>query len=418
MLVSLVLAPAAQAGTVRVTSDCDKIGCTWDAEYSAAPGERNDVTMSRPSGYEVVEIRDDGAFVIAGSGCTALDPHAARCAVAGVESLGAWLLLRDGDDTAVIDSGNATGGAGDDRLSTNGGFLAGGPGSDELTATETTGVTFVDGDGAEPARDRYVGNSGGDSVDYRGRPQRIRADLRKGVAGAAGEGDVLIDIDNVAGGSGDDVLVGTSRANVLSGADGNDRLFGLGGDDTLAAGRGGDLADGGPGRDRVQLDNESTRALADRIRCGSGKDRIDGIGVRDRLDDDCERLAFGHALISDLLLRSPLTSPGGWFLRTWWCDCRGARLVVRAAGRTVALARGRGEGVSLRLNDDGRRLLAARGRLAIVFRVRGPNDRGGFRTVIRSGREGAAAAPPSRPRAFDVDPVVLAVFEQDELTLG
>ena len=94
VLVSLVLAPAAQAGTVQIDSDCDRYSCLWAANYYAGAGERNSVTVTR-SGPGVVEVRDDSALVIAGADCAALDPHAARCARADVQNLDARLFLRD-----------------------------------------------------------------------------------------------------------------------------------------------------------------------------------------------------------------------------------------------------------------------------------------------------------------------------------
>src|SRR5207247_1332933 len=67
--------------------------------------------------------------------------------------------------------------------------------------------------------------------------------LLDGVAndGEAGESDNLMaDVENVTGGSGDDILSGDAGANVLDGGLGNDTLEGGPGADTLIGGSGTD----------------------------------------------------------------------------------------------------------------------------------------------------------------------------------
>ena len=60
-------------------------------------------------------------------------------------------------------------------------------------------------------------------------------------------------IENAAGGSGDDVLLGNSSANTLTGNDGDDALLGRGGNDILRGGAGVDTVTGGDGLDVVTL---------------------------------------------------------------------------------------------------------------------------------------------------------------------
>ena len=68
------------------------------AYYLAAPGERNDLTVTnaRSPGQPVrVTFHDDGATVEPGEGCVSVDEHTARCrGVAVVQA-----RLRDEDDT-------------------------------------------------------------------------------------------------------------------------------------------------------------------------------------------------------------------------------------------------------------------------------------------------------------------------------
>jgi Ca2+-binding RTX toxin-like protein len=71
---------------------------------------------------------------------------------------------------------------------------------------------------------------------------------RRGSAAAPVE-DTLTGIENVVGGSGNDVLTGDAGANVLDGGLGNDTLNGGGGADTLIGGAGNDSMTGGAGND-------------------------------------------------------------------------------------------------------------------------------------------------------------------------
>src|SRR2546423_891367 len=61
--------------------------------------------------------------------------------------------------------------------------------------------------------------------------------------GAAGEGALVTNIENVNGGSGNDTLLGNASANVWDGGPGDDRLDGRAGPDRLVGGAGFDIAD-------------------------------------------------------------------------------------------------------------------------------------------------------------------------------
>jgi Ca2+-binding RTX toxin-like protein len=131
------------------------------------------------------------------------------------------LLGSDGPDTLVgtLDANKLTGGAGGDTLD-------GADGNDTL-----------DG-GMGP--DRLDGGPDTDTVTYASRsaPLRVKID---NVAndGEAGEGDdVRTTVENLAGGSGADVLTGSGQANSITGGEGDDVLDGGAGQDTLD-GRGG-----------------------------------------------------------------------------------------------------------------------------------------------------------------------------------
>jgi Ca2+-binding RTX toxin-like protein len=65
--------------------------------------------------------------------------------------------------------------------------------------------------------------------------------------GSAANG--INNIQNVTGGSGNDILIGDGAANVLIGGGGNNVLSGAGGDDSLTGGTGRDILLGGTGAD-------------------------------------------------------------------------------------------------------------------------------------------------------------------------
>ncbi|SPJ28087.1 calcium-binding protein [Falsiruegeria mediterranea] len=102
-------------------------------------------------------------------------------------------------------------------------------GDDKLGST--TGVTVFDGGAGNDTADYSGAGRGGEQAG------RINVSLLRGT-GQSGdaEGDQLISIENLIGGSGNDTLTGDQGANLLNGGDGIDRLMGLGGDDTLDGG--------------------------------------------------------------------------------------------------------------------------------------------------------------------------------------
>ena len=69
--------------------------------------------------------------------------------------------------------------------------------------------------------------------------------------GGAAEGDVLVSVENVIGGTGDDRIFGDATANRLRGQQGDDLLVGRGGDDRLHGMEGNDRLIGGAGADRL-----------------------------------------------------------------------------------------------------------------------------------------------------------------------
>jgi Ca2+-binding RTX toxin-like protein len=126
--------------------------------------------------------------------------------------------------------------------------LTGGPGVDTLTGS--SGSDTLSG---LAGNDTLDGGGGIDTADYGYATAAVMATLVAGATVTAvagpGDSDVLVSIENLFGGSGNDTLTGDSTANLLAGNAGSDTLAGAGGDDTLRGGAGNDRLDGGSGND-------------------------------------------------------------------------------------------------------------------------------------------------------------------------
>jgi Ca2+-binding RTX toxin-like protein len=157
-----------------------------------------------------------------------------------------WSFWPDGDDLLF-------GGAGDDELDGDTGVdrLVGGDGNDFLEG----------GVGA----DRLDGGAGIDTARYYGSYGGVAVDLSTGtVSGSDAQGDILVSIENVTAGQGNDTLIGNAGANVLKGQTGNDLLRG---------GAGADRLDGGLDTDTVSYYTGSIGVTVDLLaNAGSGGD--------------------------------------------------------------------------------------------------------------------------------------------------
>ena len=311
----LLVAAPADAATVAVERSpppCDR-GCSEEltVRFVAAPGELNDLAVRVDDSR--VWLRDDGATIVVGTGCSATTRHEALC-VAGPlarihvetgdgadrvsgpdgapgadrtsfslgpgDDLGSWTgVVTVG--ASVVPTGRLYGGPGDDVLTLHGrAYADGGPGGDRVAGSADDDVVkggggrdelsgsgghdvLSDDDGAAADADVLDGGEGVDTVVYSDRSQSVTVDLAaQEVAGQAGEGDRLAGFERVAGGRADDVLSGTGGPELLHGGPGADALDGRGGDDRLEGGDGPDAIAGGDG--------------ADHIEGGSASDAIDG----------------------------------------------------------------------------------------------------------------------------------------------
>ncbi|MGE5827611.1 MAG: calcium-binding protein [Micromonosporaceae bacterium] len=107
--------------------------------------------------------------------------------------------------------------------------------------------------------DVIIGGTGVDTASYSRRSSGVTIDLDNVYDddGAPGEGDSIIDIENLYATEHNDVLTGNSGANTLNGSYGNDTIFGLGGDDTIFGEQGNDALYGGDGADFIDGGNDS-----------------------------------------------------------------------------------------------------------------------------------------------------------------
>ena len=219
-------------------------------KYDTLPGFNDQVTVFA-SDLALI-VTNPASTMTAGPGCTLVNDHQARCAVAFSISI----RTLDGDDTitdATAIPSLLRGGDGNDRL-------FGGTGDDML----------VGGFGG----DLLQGGPGNDTAGYAEVSNRlgVRADLdgATGDDGSSEDGPVnfrdtiAADVENLEGTHADDVLIGNAGPNVIDGSGGHDQIQGLGGDDALT-GDGGGSIDGGAGSDHCTSDLRLVPEAPDRF---------------------------------------------------------------------------------------------------------------------------------------------------------
>ena len=199
------------------------------------------------------------------------------------------------DDANIMDGDANTdffiGGEGNQRLNGFGGddLLQGGAGADILDG----------GDGDDAVI--YSRDSMGIDIE-------INLETGTGKGGVA-EGDVLISIERITGGSGNDRLTGNNKDNQIDGRGGNDIIYGGAGNDDLFGNFGDDTLDGGDGNDSLDgsFDDDTLDGGEgnDTLTGGSGNDlfRFRPDNGSDRITDfdtGDDRLQFELGLFADL----------------------------------------------------------------------------------------------------------------------
>ncbi|MGS0687805.1 S8 family serine peptidase [Nakamurella sp. GG22] len=225
-------------------------------------GSINGETINGTAGNDVI-VAGDGNDVINGLG-----GNDRVCAGNGNDTVnggpgadfvlgdpGADTINGDADDDTLV--GNAGGGDVNDTGDTiNGGtgndFIDGWVGNDRLDGQDGND-TLLGADGNDRligrlGNDSYSGGTGVDTATFGASPAAVSVNLTAGTA--SGEGtDTLNGVENVAGSSFNDVIVGDTANNVLDGGPGNDRVDGQVGNDAVRGGTGNDRLIGRAGND-------------------------------------------------------------------------------------------------------------------------------------------------------------------------
>jgi len=343
LLLAAAAAPAAQVEVRETEGEVNFTRVTLvSLIFSGAPGEDNRLSievLATKDAFLELKVLDAGAAVDPGNGCDGggapgvaatcvirvpRSPDYVPCGVKpclapvpGTGVMGSMRIdLGDGDNAFDGSSFTAelsrsfemavTAGAGEDRILTGGGAdtidpgggadsVHTGDGEDRVVATPAP-----DGPDVYDLGTEYYNPSkfGADEVDYSRRSTPVEWDGFSGVV--AGEGDKLNGVENVFGGSGDDVLRGNEFENFLVGGPGDDLLVGGFNWDVLMGGEGADELRGGLHPDVLLGQEGDDSAFGGRghdlIKCSDGWDRALRIDKDRMVRCEVQRLFSGNGL--------------------------------------------------------------------------------------------------------------------------
>jgi outer membrane protein OmpA-like peptidoglycan-associated protein len=262
-------------------------------------GEVGADTFSGGAGTDTVSYADHFVSIRATIGTAGINgsPGEGDSIGADVENLQggfAGSVLTGDDQVNVLTGGQGTNalyglGGNDDLFSpTAGAYLDGGAGDDSLVSSGA-GNDLRGGDGDDRLRpgsdsstvgDSVDGGAGNDTIVYVLRTNSVTVDLTAGVAGEAGENDVVAGIENAQTGSGADILTGDNSENRLLGGAGADVLSGGGGQDYLAGGGDADVYHASDGE-------------TDTIECGAGTADFSDTDEQDMLECTTPQTVLG-----------------------------------------------------------------------------------------------------------------------------
>jgi Ca2+-binding RTX toxin-like protein len=322
----------------------------------------------------------------------------------------------DGADLLIGGSGSdlLEGGDGGDVLrgEDGGDTLNTGPGADSAEGGE--GADTFEGGVSADGPDTFDGGPGLDTASYAGRATRGGA-VSATIDGAANDGalpaigaffgerdNIRLNVENLIGGPGNDILVGDSSPNRVVGGSGNDVLRGgtppPGGDpasldDVLDGGLGSDLLQGEGGHDTLLARDAVDDQVDSGLSCGPGPSERLNADVRD--DDtrpfpaDCETVDQGMVGEDpNVHIRSARRARGGGLAVALRCPRKARRGCVGklAAGRAAKRTRfGRGVRYTLRRGRSGVVRVPAPSRAGLSVRLRS-EERGrlGPRTTLQT----------------------------------
>ena len=222
-----------------------------DSYSNLISGNRGNNILDGRSGNDTLLGGDGNDILIGGTGNDSLnggggiDTVSYSSAASGVSvNLGSSSQQYTGSTTGydtVVFIENILGSAYSDTLTGNGlaNRIDGGNGDDRIYGG--TGNDLLDGGFGFDVID---GGSGVDTTSYVFYSGSISANLTAGVVSFPGNStlvDTLISIENILSGSGNDIIVGSSVANLINAGNGSDIITGGGGADILIGGLGNDV---------------------------------------------------------------------------------------------------------------------------------------------------------------------------------
>jgi Ca2+-binding RTX toxin-like protein len=172
--------------------------------------------------------------------------------------------------------------------------------------------------------DTMRGGEGIDCADYEAVAVALNVNLATGAA--SGEGvDILLEIENISAGSGNDTLVGNSVSNDIEGGLGNDMVDAGVGNDTLEGGVGNDSLLGGTGNDELMggVGNDTMRggegidcadyeavSVALNVNLATGTASGEGVDILLEIENICAGVVLG-SLISFASTRTTVFGMNG-----------------------------------------------------------------------------------------------------------
>jgi Ca2+-binding RTX toxin-like protein len=231
----------AGAGCAPIAGDATKVTCV---AFKAAPRQFKQFVVLAGPGDDTV-VNDTSTTTTPGVAMLVFG-NAGKDTLIGNAKAADDLHGESGDDDLRGLGGGfdtLSGGTGDDELLGGAGSdtMNGGSGNDDLdgragddTLDAGTGADVIDGGTEDGFRDTVV---------YADRANGVTVDLAATAShqGEPGEGDLIVRVENVIGGRGNDTLLGNDANNNLIGNDGNDHLDGRTGRDQLIGGFGRDI---------------------------------------------------------------------------------------------------------------------------------------------------------------------------------
>ncbi len=257
---------ACSGSTTHTSAALDDGSYEFEVRARDALGNRDPVPFKIP--FSIVGSSPTATLTtINGQPTATITGGASRKDTIEIWNYGPNVVVYDGDATivptapctAVSDGGVACNGV--SRVVVNGGSR-----NDEIkVATGAIPITFNGGDGDDllsgsTAADIFNGGTGTDTVSYADRTAAVTASIDGSANdGVSGEGDTIAtDVESLTGGTGGDTLTGGATAGVLRGGDGNDTLQAGTGGATLDGGLGSDAMNGGTGIDTVDYSARTT----------------------------------------------------------------------------------------------------------------------------------------------------------------